>query len=86
VKRKKYFDEERAFEFIWQNADRDGIWRGDAVDLAVEFEVSEDAAETVLGELRARRLIEKLYTGAFFISKWRGRDDVDSTRNAISAA
>ena len=31
MKRKKYFDEERAFEFIWQNADRDGIWHGDAI-------------------------------------------------------
>ena len=86
MKRKKYFDEERALEFIWQNADHDGIWHGDAVELAVEFDVSEEAAETVLDELRARRLIEKLYTGAFFISKWRGRDNVDSTRNAISGA
>ena len=44
MKRKKYFDEERAFEFIWQNTDRDGIWHGDASTLAAEFDVSEDAA------------------------------------------
>jgi hypothetical protein len=71
VKRKKYFDEERAFEYIWQNADRDGIWYGDAIELAAEFEILEDAAEAILDELRARRFLEKLYTGAFFISKWR---------------
>ena len=48
MKRKKYFDEERAFEFIWQNADRDGIWHGDAIELAAEFDVSEDTADSVL--------------------------------------
>ena len=39
--------------------------------------MSEDAAEAVLDELRARRLVEKLYSGTFFISKWRERDDPD---------
>lgn len=71
MKRKKYFDEERAFEYIWHNADHDGIWHGDAIELATEFESSVEAAEAVLDELRVRRLIEKLYTRAFFISKWR---------------
>jgi len=75
VKRKKYFDEQRAFEFIWHNADRDGIWHGDAASLGAEFEISEDAAEAVLDELRTRRLIEKLYTGVFFICNWREKDD-----------
>jgi hypothetical protein len=75
VKRRKYFDWEQAFHFIWENADRDGIWLGDAASLAAEFDVSEDAAEAVLHELRARRLVEKLYTGTFFISKWRERED-----------
>jgi hypothetical protein len=41
MKRNKYFGEEYAFEFIWLNADREGIWRGDAAELAAEFEVSE---------------------------------------------
>lgn len=45
---KKYLDKERAFEFIWQNADRDGIWNRDAASLAQEFEASEDAAHLVL--------------------------------------
>ena len=81
MKRNKYFGERYAFEFIWQNADRDGIWHGDAASLGAEFEISEEAAEAVLDELRTRRLIEKLCTGAFFISKWRDRDDADSTRH-----
>ena len=75
MRRKKYFDSEEAFRFIWQNADRDGIWHGDAASLASEFEVSEETAESVLDELRGRRLIEKLHTGAFFMSKWREKDD-----------
>ena len=75
MKRKKYFDWEQAFHFIWQSADREGIWLGDAVSLAQEFDVSDDAAEEVLDDLRSRRLIEKLYTGTFFISNWRERDD-----------
>jgi len=75
VKRKKYFDAKRAFQFIWENADSSGLWCGDAVTLAAEFEVSEDAAEDVLNELRAKRLIEKLDTETFIISKWRERDD-----------
>lgn len=75
MKRRKYFDWEQAFHFIWQNADRDGIWIGDAVSLAEEFDASEDSAESVLDELRDKRLIEKLYTGSFYLSHWRERDD-----------
>jgi len=68
---KRHFDWEQAFHFIWQNADEDGIWHGDAVSLAEEFDASEDNAESVLDELRDRRLIEKLYTGSFYVSNWR---------------
>ena len=75
MRRKKYFDWEEAFRFIWENADRDGIWRGDAASLASEFEVSEDDAESVLDELRDRRLVEKLCAGSFYLSKWREKDD-----------
>jgi len=71
MRRKKYFDREEAFRFIWENADREGIWRGDAASLASEFEVSEETAGSVLDELRSRRLIEKLYTGSFYLSNWR---------------
>jgi hypothetical protein len=80
VKRKTYFDEERAFEFIWQNPDRDGIWHGDAASLREEFEISEDDAEEVLDQLRARRLIEKLHTGVFFICNWRQKKLLDEEK------
>jgi hypothetical protein len=75
MRRKRYFDWEEVFRFIWENADRDGIWHGDAASLAEEFDASEDDAESVLDELRRRRLIEKLYTGSFYLSKWREKDD-----------
>ena len=77
MRRKKYFGWEQAFEFIWRNADREGMWLGDAATLAAEFDVSEDAAQTVLDDLCARRLIERLYTRTYFISKWRERDEIE---------
>jgi hypothetical protein len=76
MKRRKYFDWEQAFHFIWQNADRDGIWKGDAAVLAEEFDASADDGESVLDELRGRRLIERLYTGSFYLSNWREKDDL----------
>jgi hypothetical protein len=75
MRRKKYFDWEEAFRFIWENADRDGIWHGDAASLASEFEVSEETAGEALDELRDRRLIERLDAGTYFLSNWRERDD-----------
>lgn len=71
MRRKKYFDWEQAFRFIWESADRDGIWHGDAASLAEEFDALEDDAESVLDELRDRRLIEKLCARSFYLSKWR---------------
>ena len=75
MRRNKYFGWEQAFHFIWENVNSDGIWLGDATSLAEEFDATEDEAESVLDELRGRRLIEKLHTGAFFMSKWREKDD-----------
>lgn len=69
MRRNKYLDWEQGFHFIWRDADRDGIWHGDAVSLAAEFDASEEDAESVLDELRHRRLIEKLSTGSFYHSK-----------------
>ena len=71
MRRNRYFDWEQAFHFIWENADRDGIWHGDAVSLAKEFDASEDDAGSVLDELRDRLLIEMLYAGSFYLSKRR---------------
>jgi hypothetical protein len=75
MRRKKYFDWEEAFRFIWENADRDGIWHGDADSLVEEFDTSEVDAESALDELRGRRLIERLSTRTYFLLKWRERDD-----------
>lgn len=80
MKRKKYFDWEQAFHFIRQNADREGIWHGNVASLGAEFDVSEQAADAVLDELRDKRLVEKLYTGTFIISKWREEDDPNERR------
>jgi hypothetical protein len=75
VKRRGYLNREQAFHFIWQNAGRDGIWRGDAASLAKEFDALEDDTESVLDELRERRLIEKLDARTYFLSTWRERED-----------
>jgi hypothetical protein len=75
MRRKKYFAWEQAFHFIWQNMDCDGIWHGDAASLAREFDALENDAESVLDELRERRLIERLDARTYFLSKWRERED-----------
>jgi hypothetical protein len=75
MRRKKYFDWERVFHFIWENTDGDGIWRGDAASLAKEFDALENDAESVLDELRDRRLIEKVSARSYFISGWGEKDD-----------
>jgi hypothetical protein len=75
MRRKKYFDWEQAFHFIWQNTDGDGIWHGDAASLAGTFDASENEAESVLDELLDRRLVERLSPRTYFLSKWRETDD-----------
>ncbi|HEV2289927.1 MAG TPA: hypothetical protein VGR81_13365 [Candidatus Acidoferrales bacterium] len=77
MKRRKYFGREQAFEVIWQNADREGMWLADAASLAAEFDVSEDEAHSVLSELCDRRLIEKVYKQTYVIVNWRERNDPD---------
>lgn len=75
MNRKKYFDDEYAFEFIWQNADHEGIWHGDAASVAAEFGVTEDDAHSALGDLCDRRIIEKVYKQTYIIVNWRKRDE-----------
>jgi hypothetical protein len=77
MRRTNYFNWEQAFHFIWQSADEDGIWRGDAASLAADFDVSEDEAHSVLSELCDRRLIERVYSQTYVIVNWRERDDSD---------
>jgi hypothetical protein len=76
MRRKKYFDWEQAFQFIWQNVDDDGIWHGNAQSLAEAFEVSEQSADEVLRELRTKRLIERLSARTYFLSKWEERESI----------
>jgi hypothetical protein len=75
VKRRRYLYWEEAFGFIWQNAGRDGIWQGDAASLTEKFDASENEADSVLDELRERRLIERLDARTYFLSNWREKDD-----------
>jgi hypothetical protein len=73
--KKKYCDQETVFQHIWNTADRDGLWDGDAATIAAAFAVTEDAAYDTLNELFDRGLIEKLIPGKFAIVNWRERDD-----------
>jgi hypothetical protein len=72
----RYFDAERAFERIWQDADTDGLWQGDAATLAQDFGVSEDAAYSVIRELCDRRLIELVGERCYAIVNWREREEL----------
>ena len=75
IMKKRHFDWEYVFEYIWQHCDKDGIWNGDAPTLAAEFDVPEDEARDLLSELSDRRLIEQLYLGKYAIVKWRERGE-----------
>jgi predicted transcriptional regulator of viral defense system len=73
--KKKCFDWEQSFAFIWNSADNDGLWGGDDATVAEEFNVSEDEAHDILGELCTRGHVEKLYPGRYAIVRWREPDD-----------
>jgi hypothetical protein len=68
--RKKYFDREYLWAFVWDNADRDGIWAGDEATLAAEFGVTETEADSTLSELCDSRLIERLGPSRFIVVDW----------------
>jgi hypothetical protein len=72
--RTRYFGWEYVFEHIWNNADPDGLWDGDAASMAAEFGVTEDEAHDVIAELCNRRHIEKVYSGTYAITEWRERE------------
>jgi predicted transcriptional regulator of viral defense system len=73
--RQKYCDWERVFEFVWKNADRDGMWGGDDATVASEFGVTEDEAHEVLGELCERGHVERIYPGTYAVVNWPERDE-----------
>jgi hypothetical protein len=69
--RKKWFDRERAFDFIWNGADpQSGIWDGDAAILASEFGVPENTAQLVLDELCGVHLIQQIEIGRLIVTNW----------------
>jgi len=53
----------------------DGLWGGNDATLAEEFNVSEDEAHDILGDLCARSYVEKLYPGKYAVVRWRERDN-----------
>jgi hypothetical protein len=73
--KKNCFCEEKVFAHIWDNADRDGLWTGDASTVAAAFNVSEDESHEMLGQLCDGHHVEKLVPGKYAIVKWRERDD-----------
>jgi hypothetical protein len=75
IMRKKLFCEEDVFGFIWENADHEGMWDGDAAILAEEFHVTEDAAYRVISELTDRNRIQRIGDATYIITRWRERDD-----------
>jgi hypothetical protein len=74
--RMKYSRFEQAFEHIWNNADPDGLWDGDAASMATEFRVTEDEAHGVLGEICDSHFIERVGTATYIITRWPERDDL----------
>jgi hypothetical protein len=68
--RRKYFGSEQVFEFIWNNADEDGLWAGDTTTLAAEFHVAEDESYAALGELCGRNRIQRTGAVTCTITKW----------------
>ena len=73
--RKRYFGWEQAFHYLWNNADDDGIWHGDAATLAQDFCVSENEAHSGLNELCERRLIERIDQRAYAMTNWPEEDE-----------
>ena len=74
--RKKYFCEEQAFEFVWNNADADGLWNGNAEVLARRFNVSADEAYDTLSQLTDHNRLERVGSESYIITRWRERDDL----------
>ena len=73
--KKKCFDWENLFAFIWNHADHDGLWGDDDATLAEEFNVSEDEAHAMLTDLCDRGLIERVCEGKYAVVRWPERDD-----------
>lgn len=73
--RKKYCCEESVFGFVWEHADRDGMWTGDSATVAAAFGVTDNEAYAVLGDLCDRDRLQRLESAKYIIVRWRESDD-----------
>jgi hypothetical protein len=73
--KKKCFREEEVFGFVWEHADREGMWNGDSATVAEEFAVSDDEAYAVLSELCDRDRIQRIGQKTYIITRWREGDE-----------
>jgi hypothetical protein len=62
-------------EFIWNNADEDGIWNGDAETQAAAFGVARGEADEMLDELCQRHRVEDVFPGTYAITRCPERDE-----------
>jgi hypothetical protein len=80
--RKKYFGEQYVFNFIWEHADREGMWAGDCATVAEEFGVSDDEAYAVLSEMCDRDRIQRIGEKTYIVTKWPERDEPGKEESA----
>jgi predicted transcriptional regulator of viral defense system len=76
--KKKCFDWESVFAFVWNGADEDGLWTVDAAAVARKFGVSEEEVHDMLSDLCDRGLIQRVGTRDFIIMKWPETDRPDA--------
>jgi hypothetical protein len=81
---KRHFCEEYVFGFIWEHADRDGIWDGDDATIAAEFSVLEDEAYDTLSDLTDRDRIQRIGTVRYIVTRWREREELGGEYKGLS--
>ena len=79
---KKCFREEDVFGFVWEHADREGMWTGDSATVAQEFGVSDDEAYAVLSELCDCDRIQRIGDETYIVTRWPERDDPGKEESA----
>ena len=72
--KKRYFSEECVFAHIWNDADPDGLWDGDACTIADHFRVSEEEAQAALSALCDRDFIQRVGRRDYVITRWPDRE------------
>lgn len=83
MRKKKHCDQESVFAHLWNNADADGLWDGDASTVAAAFNVSEDDAQDMLGELCDHHFIERVGTATYIIARWRESDEASDEEEVL---